>query len=66
MKYIEGKVWSVKIEYVGPMAGKTSKLVYVMAPTVEKAIGYVKEAISINGQVTSAYQVDAYDGVVSE
>ena len=65
-KYIEGKIWSVSIEYVTPMAAKVIKRVELIAPSAEKAIAMTREAVALNGVVTACILHDYFDGLVVE
>jgi hypothetical protein len=66
MKYIEGKVWSVSIEYTTSMAAKVIKRVEMIAPTAERAIAMAREAVALNGVVTACIYHDYFDGIVVE
>ena len=66
MRYLEGKMWTVEMTYVGAQAGKVTKRIWVQAPTAEKAMGYAKEAVSLSAQITACNLHDFWDGMVIE
>ena len=66
MKYIEGKVWSVRYDAVTVMAAKVTKHTVVIADTAEKAMGSLREACGLNIKITSVWLMETYDGTVVE